>query len=78
MPNRKMFSEPELAALAKRWRVKSGLSKAEIARKLRVARPSLQQAEENPEQSLTKLRIRIIETCSPCRVCGPGFWLEKK
>lgn len=78
MSKRKLIAERELSALAKQFRIKSGMSKADIARKLNAARPSIQQAEENPEQSLTKLRIRIIETCSPYRVCGPAFWLERK
>jgi DNA-binding XRE family transcriptional regulator len=78
MSKREMHRESDLAALAKEWRIKSGLSKAALARKLGVARPSVQQAEENPEQSLAKLRIRMIEACSPYRVCGPAFWLEKK
>lgn len=78
MANRKMITEHELAALAKQWRMKSGLSKAEMAKKLGVSRPSMQQAEENPEQHLTKLRIRIIEACSPYRVRGPAFWLERR
>ncbi len=78
MSKRRVISESELASLAKRFRVKSGMTKAEISRKLGVARPSMQQAEENPEQSLTRLRIRIIEACSPYRVRGPAFWLERK
>jgi len=78
MSKRRLIAERELAALAKQFRVKSGIKKAEIARKLGAARPSVQQAEENPEQSLTKLRIRIIEACSPYRVRGPAFWLERK
>jgi DNA-binding XRE family transcriptional regulator len=72
------FIEAELAALAKRARLESGKSKAEVARELKASRPSVQQAEENPEQSLTKLRIRIIEHCSPYRVTGPFFLLKKK
>lgn len=78
MSKRRLIAEQELSALAKQFRINSGMSKAELARKLKAARPSIQQAEENPEQSLTKLRIRIIETCSPYHVCGPAFWLERK
>jgi DNA-binding XRE family transcriptional regulator len=73
-----MYSAAELAALAKHLRVKSGKTKAEISRALGASRPSVQQAEENPEQSLTKLRIRIIEICSPNKVRGPVYWLERK
>jgi len=78
MSKRRIYSPTELAALAKHMRVKSGKTKAEIARELGAARPSVQQAEENPEQSLAKLRIRIIETCSPYKVRGPVYWLEQK
>lgn len=78
MSKRRMYSESDLSALAKQFRLESGLTKADIARKLKASRPSVQQAEENPEQSLTKLRIRIIETCSPFKVSGPAFWLVRK
>ena len=74
----RIVTERELAALAKQFRIKSGLTKAEISRKLRAGRSSVQLAEERPEQSLTKLRIRIIETCSPYRVSGPAFMLKRK
>jgi hypothetical protein len=77
MSKRRIVTEHELAALAKQFRLKSGLTKAQISRKLQTSRPSVQQAEGNPEQSLTKLRIRIIETCSPYRVSGPVFMLKK-
>ena len=75
---KKLFTETELATLAKQFRIKSGKSKAELGRELGASRPSMQQAEENPEQSLTKLRIRIIEACSPYKVKGPVFLLEKQ
>src|SRR5262245_34343692 len=72
-----LYAESELAALAKQFRTKSGKSKADISRELQASRPAVQLAEENPEQSLTKLRIRIIEHCSPYRVSGPVFFLQK-
>jgi DNA-binding XRE family transcriptional regulator len=78
MAKKQMYSETALAALAKAFRLKSGKTKAEAARELQVTRPTMQLAEENPEQSLTKLRIRIIETYSPYRVAGPAYWLERK
>lgn len=78
MLKHRLFSESELARLAKRFRKESGLKKADLAEKLDVARPSVQQAEENPEQSLTKLRVRMIEACSPYKVRGPVYFLEKK
>jgi hypothetical protein len=70
--------EKELAALAKRFREASGKSKAHMARKLRVSAPSVFNAEERSELSLTGLRIRIIESCSPFKVVGPVFHLKKK
>lgn len=70
--------ERELAALAKQFREASGQSKVDMARKLRVSPPSVFNAEERPELSLTGLRIRIIEACSPFKVVGPVFHLIKK
>ena len=75
---KKRYSEVDLAALAKAFREKTGKSKAELARELGVTRASMQDAEEHPERSMTSLRRRIIEACSPFRVSGPGFWLEKR
>jgi hypothetical protein len=78
MANKRCFLESELGALAKSFRLKAGKRKDEAALELKVGRPSVQLAEENPEQSLTKLRIRIIETYSPYRVVGPVFVLKRK
>ncbi len=72
------LSEKELADLAKKYRKATGKIRAEVARELGVARPTVVQAEENPELSLTKLRIRIIEAYSPYKVTGPWFKLEAK
>lgn len=71
-------TETELAGLAKRSREKAGKSKAEVARELAVSEPSVFNAEEKPEMSLTKLRIRMIEAYSPHKVTGPVYLLEKK
>lgn len=65
-------------ALAKKYRKATGKTRAAVARELGVARPTIVQAEENPEQSLTKLRIRIIEAYSPHKVTGPWFEFDKK
>lgn len=73
-----LFSEAELAGLAKSFRLAAGKKRAEAARELGVARPSLIQAEESPEQTLVKLRKRIIETYSHYKVTGPFYRLEKK
>jgi hypothetical protein len=78
MVQKKYHAESELGELAKRFRSQSGRTKDEAARELGVGRPSVQLAEENPEQSLAKLRIRLIEKYSPYKVVGPVYLLEKK
>lgn len=77
MAQKDNYSELELAELAKSFRLKSGKTKAQGARELGVSRPTIQLAEENPEQSLTKLRIRMIEEYSPYKVIGPVYILKK-
>jgi DNA-binding XRE family transcriptional regulator len=72
------YSAPELAALAKKLRMKSGKTKAALARELKVTRASMQDAEEHPERNMTKLRIAIIEACSACRIDGPLFVLKRR
>lgn len=78
MKLKKDFGENDLAALAKYFREKAGKSKAEAARELAVAKPSITNAEGKPELSLTKLRVRIIEKYSNYAVMGPKFWLKRK
>lgn len=78
MPAKQTFREHELAAVAKRFRVQSKLSKSEIARRLGVTKGAIHQAEELPEVSLTKVRVRMIELLAPFRVVGPVFLLERK
>jgi hypothetical protein len=75
---KKLVGERDLAALAKQFREASGKSKADVARQLRISAPSVFNAEERPELSLTSLRVRIIEAYSPFKVVGPVFHLEKK
>lgn len=53
-------------------------SRAEAAREMGVSQTSIFNAEESPEQSLLKLRVRMIETYSPYKVTGPSFALEPK
>ena len=72
------LTEMNLAGIAKRFREQAGKSRAEAAREMKVAQVSIFRAEENPEESLLKLRIRMIEAYSPYRVVGPVFLLEKK
>jgi|SRR5882724_10322958 len=72
------FHARDLAALAKTMRTKAGKTKAEAAREMGVNRATIQQAEEMPELSLTKLRLRLIEKYSSYHVHGPGYWLRPK
>ena len=71
-------AERELAALAKRFREAAGKSKTEAARELGVSAPSVFNAEERTELSLTSLRIRLIERYSLYCVLGPVFLLKRK
>ena len=74
----KFIPESALPSIAKECRLKAGKTKIQIAAELGVTRPSVQLAEENPEQRLGSLRIRIIETCSDYAVEGPFYRLTKK
>jgi DNA-binding XRE family transcriptional regulator len=78
MKTGQIVTEVQLAALAKQFREAAGKTRAAAARDMGVKHPSIFHAEETPEQSLLKLRKRIIEKYSPYKVEGPGFWLEKK
>lgn len=77
-PEDQIVFERDLAALAKQLRQKAGVSKAEAARRLGVNRGTIQQAEEYPETSLTKVRIRLIEAFSTCTVKGPAFIVSER
>lgn len=74
----KQFSEKQLASLAKKFREQSGKNKSEAARELGVHRATISNAEEKPEQSLTALRIRMIEAYSTYDVAGPIYLLRRK
>ena len=78
MPQEQLMTEKNLAALAKRFRKQAGKSRAEAGRDLGVSHVSIHRAEEDPEESLLKLRTRMIEAYSPYKVIGPVFYLEKK
>ena len=78
MLKEKSVSEKDLTALAKRFRKQAGKTRAQAAREMGVAQTSIFQAEEQPEQGLLKLRTRMIEKYSPCKVIGPVFYLERK
>lgn len=78
MRSKKPIPETQLAVLAKQFREATGKSKADVARELRVAAPTVFSAEERPEMSLTKLRVRMIEKYSAFKVVGPVFYLSKR
>jgi DNA-binding XRE family transcriptional regulator len=78
MSQKKLLTENDLATLAKRFRKQAGKTRAEAGRKLGVSHVSIHRAEENPDESLFKLRTRMIEAYSPFKVIGPVFHLEKK
>ena len=73
-----VLSESELASFAKKCREEAGKTRTEAARELEVSVPTLFQAEEQPQQSLHKLRVRIIERFSNCEVKGPVYIVRKK
>ena len=75
---KKPIRERELAALAQRFREAAGKTRADAARDMRVSQVSIFHAEENPAQSLAKLRVRMIEAYSPYRVTGPVYLLKRK
>jgi DNA-binding XRE family transcriptional regulator len=78
MRTNRAIKEEELAALAKQFREAADKSKVDAARELGVAAPTVFSAEERPDMSLTKLRIRMIEQYSPFKIVGPVFYLEHK
>jgi hypothetical protein len=75
---KQILSEKELAALAKKYREAAGKSRADAARDMGVKHPSIFHAEESPEKSYLKLRLRMIEEYSPFTVIGPVYLLQKK
>jgi len=78
MLKEELVSENDLARLAKRFRKNAKKTRAQAAREMDVAQTSIFQAEEEPEQGLTKLRCRMIEAYSPFKVVGPVFHLKRK
>lgn len=75
---KEFLEEAELAAFAKQCREQSGKSRAQVARELEVARPTIFNAEEKPERGLHKLRKAIVETYSEYEVIGPVYVVRKK
>lgn len=78
MPKKRLLTEKNLAALAKQFRKKTGKSRSEAGRDMDVSHVSIFRAEENPEESLLKLRMRMIEAYSSFNVAGPVFYLNRK
>ena len=78
MSKKEFVTENGLAALARRFRKKAGVKRAQAARDMDVSQTSIFNAEESPEQGLQKLRVRMIEKYSPFKVTGPVFHLERK
>ena len=78
MTKERWLAASDLAALAKRFRIKAKKSRAEAARDMNVSQTSIFHAEESPDKSLLGLRTRMIEAYSPFQVLGPGFRLENK
>ena len=76
MAKERLLTEEDLAGLAKRFRIRAKTSRAQAAREMSVSQTSIFHAEESPEQSLLRLRMRMIEAYSPFRVVGPAFRLE--
>jgi DNA-binding XRE family transcriptional regulator len=77
MSSNERFKENDLAAMAKRFRKQAGKSRAQAAREMGVAQTSIFNAEESPDMSLTKLRVRLIEAYSSFTVVGPVFFLKR-
>jgi len=78
MPYKRPVSEPDLAIFAKRFRIQAEKTRAQAAREMGVSQTSIFRAEQVPEQSLLKLRVKMIEMYSPYLVRGPMFVLKKK
>jgi DNA-binding XRE family transcriptional regulator len=78
MAEKKLMSEEDLAWLAKGCREKAGKSRFQASKELGVSHVSIHRAEENPQESLTRLRIRIIEEYSSLKVKGPVFYVTGK
>jgi hypothetical protein len=76
LPN--FIPESDLAALAKKMRKAAGLRKIDVAREFKVAPPAIHNAEERPDLSLHKLRIRMIEAYSGYKVIGPVYYVKRK
>ena len=78
MSKKRWYAERDLAAIAKRFRKQAGKRRAQAARDMGVSQTSIFHAEENPNQSLRKLRVRMIEAYSPYTVVSRILLLKRK
>ena len=78
MSHKATMNENDLALLAKTFRRQAGKTRAQAARVMKVSQTSIFNAEETPDQSLLKLRVRMIEAYSKFKVRGPVYLLEEK
>jgi DNA-binding XRE family transcriptional regulator len=78
MSRKATLNENDLALLAKTFRRQARTTRAQAARDMKVSQTSIFNAEESPEQGLTKLRMRMIEAYSKFKVRGPVYLLEDK
>ena len=72
------MNENDLAVHAKLFRRQASTTRAQAARDMKVSQTSIFNAEETPDQSLVKLRMRMIEAYSKFKVRGPVYLLEEK
>jgi DNA-binding XRE family transcriptional regulator len=78
MAHKGTTNENDLAVLAKVFRREAGKTRAQAAREMGVAQTSIFNAEESPDQSLLKLRMRMIAAYSKFKIRGPVYFLEEK
>ena len=78
MREKQRLAERDLAAIASRFRKKAGKSRAQAARDMGVSQTSIFHAEESPEQSMSRLRSRMIQTYSSFEVIEALFLVKKK
>ena len=78
MSRKATMNENDMAVMAKMFRRRAGVTRAQAARDMKVSQTSIFNAEETPEQGLIKLRTRMIEAYSKFKVRGPVYLLEDK
>jgi hypothetical protein len=78
MSDERLIREAELVSLAKRYRVKAKKTRARAAREMGVSQTAIFHAEESPQKSLAKLRVRMIEAYSPFTVVNALFLRRKR